>query len=218
MSSTPVPSPGSAPVRPVPLTCRLCGTEHQAIALEPGQRAMCACCGTILAKRGLFGPHAPLACALTGAILAVPALTLPFITVAKFGNTRVNVLYSGAVALWEDGMRLLAVWVFICGTLAPVLLFALLATSIAARHDVTPGAQRHMLRAAHALEHWAMPDVLVLAVLVALIKLGTLVNVFVGPGFWCYAGMSVVLLLAWRSFELEATGPAASARVGGAAG
>lgn len=218
MRSLPSSSPGSAiHVSSSRFTCRLCGAEHRAVALGPGERATCARCGALLAQRGRFGPHAPLAFAVTGVLLAVPAVTLPFITVAKFGNAQVSLVYTGAVALWEEGMRLLAVWVFICGTLAPLLLFALLFLMIGARRDLGPAARRRLVRAAHALEHWAMPEVLVLAVLVALIKLGSLVNVHIGPAFWCYAAMSVVLVLAWRSFEYEAMEPGTPGSGGGAA-
>lgn len=190
------------------LTCRFCGYGHQPVPLAPGQHARCVRCGTLLARRTRWGSHAPAAFAVTGLILAVPALTLPFITVAKFGQVRVNFASSGAGALWQGGMPFLAVWVFVCGVLGPVLLFAALGTLIAAR--VSPGHRTHrrLAAAAHALEHWAMPEVHVLAVLVALIKLGTLVNVFIGPGFWCYTAMAVVLLLAWRSFEYEPSAPA----------
>ncbi|MDO8540636.1 MAG: paraquat-inducible protein A [Opitutaceae bacterium] len=194
------------------VACRLCGYEHVRVPLARGQRAGCVRCGTMLEKRGRFGPHAPLAFALTGIILAIPSVTLPLITVSKIGNIRMSLVYSGAGALWDHGMRILATWVFICGTLAPVLLFATLGALIAARRELDPAMSPRLLRAAHALEYWAMPEVHVLAVLVALIKLGTLVNVFIGPGFWCYTAMSVVLALAWRSFEFESTEPAAGAR------
>jgi len=49
-----------------------------------------------------------------------------------------------------------------------------------------------------------MPEVQVLAVLVAIAKLGSLITIRTGPGFWCYGAMSVALLIAFRSFDLEA--------------
>ena len=146
----------------------------------------------------------------TGAALAFPAMLLPFITVDKLGREHTGFLATGAVALWEDGMRLLGVWVALCGVAAPALLLGLLAWGLArARFGrETPVAGGAWLRLIHALEHWAMPEVHVLAVLVALVKLGSLVNVHIGPGFWCYVAMSVALLVGWRSFDLE-TAPSA---------
>jgi paraquat-inducible protein A len=203
------------PVATSALTCRLCGHAHRGAPLLRGQRALCVRCGTLLAKRGWFGPDAALAFAVTGAALAFPAMLLPFITVDKLGREHVGFLGTGAVALWEAGMRLLGVWVALCGIAAPALLLGTLTWALLRDrlNRATPLAGGKWLRLAHALEHWAMPEVHVLAVLVALIKLGSLVNVHIGPGFWCYVAMSVALLIGWRSFDLELAPSARTSRV-----
>jgi paraquat-inducible protein A len=137
-------------------------------------------------------------------ILAIPALFLPFITAGKFGQERGGLLFSGVEGLWDHGMRLLAVWVLLCGAVAPIALLGILAALLLpARRRFMEKSSQFLMRAAHAVAYWAIPEVQVLAVLVALMKLGSVVNVTIGPGFWFYSGMSISLILAWRSFTLS---------------
>ncbi len=190
------------------LTCRYCSQGHRRPGLVRGQRAYCSRCGALLARRSVFGPAAARAFALTGLVLAIPAFVLPLVTVSNIGGVRDGFVLTGADALWDDRMRTLGVWVAICGGAAPLLLLGLLSLVLWPRPLAGQPQLRQRLRhAAEALEYWSAPEVHVLAVLVALTKLGHLVQVRIGPGFWFYAGMSVATLLAWRSFEMEPAAP-----------
>jgi paraquat-inducible protein A len=182
------------------VSCPWCEKAHRPVALRAGERALCVQCGKTLAAGTLWGPHAPLAFATTAFFFAVPAAILPFVTLSKFGNSRVSRLFDAAGGLWAAGMRPLAVVVFFCGAIAPLLLLMLL---LASRRIKERGFEEsRWAKAVHVLQHWAMPEVQVLAVLVAFLKLGSLVSVEVGPGLWCYGAMSLAMLAAWRSFDL----------------
>jgi paraquat-inducible protein A len=187
------------------LICHLCGQEHRPIHLESGEKALCVRCDAVLAKGPGLGPDTALVFSLTGLVLAVPAVLLPFISAGKLGDERTSLLFTSVSSLWNGGMRTLAVLVFLCGGLLPLVLLVTLATLHApARLGWSTASSRILFRVAHVLEHWAIPEVQVLAVLVALMKLGSLVDVTIGVGFWFYAAMALSLLIAQHSFNFDA--------------
>ncbi len=184
------------------ITCPHCGRMHVEVPLRLGERALCVSCGSRL-PRARANSDAALAFTVTALILAWPALNLPVVTVRKFGSEHASHLWSGVRALWNDGMPMLSVWVAFCGIIVPLaLVTALLVSLPPGRPDSMPA--RPWARLARALEHWSMPEVQVLAVLVAFVKIGALVHVTPGAGLWFYGAMTVSLLFAWRSLESEA--------------
>jgi paraquat-inducible protein A len=187
----------------VQLTCRLCGQAHGAFRLSPGQRAYCSRCGTAMAKENLLGEHASLACAVTGLVFAAPSVFLPFISASKLGDERDSLLLTGVLTVWRHDMRTLAVLVTLCGLLLPVAFLLSMIVLHLPRLRLHPSDRRLLSRFAHFLDHWAFPEVQVLAVFVALMRLGSQVEVTIGSGFWCYCAMSVFLLLSQRGFEFE---------------
>jgi len=161
-----------------------------------------------MAKAPTLGPDATFVFAVTGLILAVPSALLPFVGAGKLGNVRMSHLLTGVGALWENGMQEVALLVLLCGGLLPVALLAVLAAlHLPARFRWRSPVAGELARAAHILEHWSIPEVQVLAVLVALMKLGSVVDVSVGPGFWCYCGVAVSLIVAEHSFDFDTTSP-----------
>lgn len=145
---------------------------------------------------------------ITGLVLAVPAALLPFVRAGKLGDERISHLFTGVVSLWTGGMRSLAVLVFLCGGLLPLALLCALAILQAPARIRWLTRDRWLLRrAARVIEHWSIPEVQVLAVLVALMKLGSLVDITIGPGFWFYCAMAFSLLFAQRSFDFAPSAP-----------
>jgi paraquat-inducible protein A len=185
-------------------TCHVCGQEHRPAPLGRNEKALCTRCDAVIAKGARFGPDAALVFSVTGLIFAVPAMLLPFVGAGKLGNERTSYLFTGVGALWDHDMRLLAVLVALCGGILPVCLLWILACLHAPRHiGWRPTGTGKFYRAALTLEHWTIPEVQVLAVLVALMKLGSVVEVTIGPAFWCYCGMSLSLIMAQQSFDYE---------------
>ncbi len=191
------------------LECPLCGQGHRATSLRRGERALCVRCGSTIAEEGWFGAETGFVFALTGLVLLVPALLLPFVTLRKAGNERIALLGSSFEGLLANDFGLLGAWVIFCGLIAPLILlclvFALRATARSNRWWAWNAPLRQW---AERVQYWALPEVQVLGVMVAFFKLGDVVAVSVGPGLWCYGAASICTLLAWRRFNLQ---PAPSA-------
>ncbi|BET67817.1 hypothetical protein ASA1KI_27350 [Opitutales bacterium ASA1] len=181
------------------LECETCGQTHRSVSLRRGYAARCVRCDEVLARRARAGDGAVLPWALAAAALFVPAVVLPFVEVGKFGNSRSTSLLDAAVALWSAEMHGLGVVVLVSSFLAPLLLIGLLVAAGRGASERPRGTG--IGRLAHHVQYWAMPEVMVLAVLVSFFKLGDVVDAAVGPGLWFYAGTACCTLAGWRAFR-----------------
>ncbi len=188
-----------------PMACPWCGQLHAPVVLPPRAVSYCVRCGAQLARGYTSNWIVTLAWVVTGLILWVPANLLPVARLSRFGNGHESLLVTGAVGLWHHGQPWVAVLVVLCGIAAPLgllLAFTLLLVPITLRR---PSARlRFVVRWLRALELWSIPEVCLLAVLVAFIKLGALATAAPAPGLWCHAGMCAALLVAWRRFDIDA--------------
>lgn len=203
------PSTSAVPLCAVPaeraLACPWCGQLHTRIPLRPGDVSQCVRCVAALAHGRASDWLVTLAWVLTGLILWVPANLLPIVAVQQFGNARESLLFTGVTSLWEQGMPWVSVLVALTGIVAPLLLLLALGAvlvPIALGHPA-PGL-RFLALWLRRLELWAMPEVYLLGILVAFIKLGTVVRADPAAGLWCHGAMAVALLVAWRRFDFDA--------------
>jgi uncharacterized paraquat-inducible protein A len=133
--------------------------------------------------------------ALAGLILFVPAVTWPILKIERLGHVREDHLVGGVMALLREGHLFVGLVVLIFSLIVPpAKLSAMLWLATGA-----PGGARHHQALAHRvvdwLGRWGMLDVLLVAVLVAFVKLGDVIEIQAGPGLIAF-GLCVLASLA----------------------
>jgi paraquat-inducible protein A len=185
--------------------CEFCGLVHTHPALVHGQKAQCSRCGGELAKASRSPIEGTLALALAALILLVMANLLTFLRFSLEGQVQENTIVTGVVGLWTYGQPMLALLILFTTILAPALrllglLYVLLPLSLG---RVPPGVAP-MLRFQEALVSWAMLDVYMLALLVALVKLSQMATVQLEMGTYCFVTLFAVLTLVNVSYDRAA--------------
>jgi paraquat-inducible protein A len=140
----------------------------------------------------------PLALAIAAAIVFMVANTAPLMTLSAAGLDSATTIVGGAYQMWRQGYRATAGVVLFCAVLAPAgfIVFAL-GSLLGASRPSAPKWLPALTRWAATLRHWAMPEVMLLALLVALTKMAGLATVI--PGIGMYAAGALVVLFAMLS-------------------
>lgn len=142
--------------------------------------------------------------ALAALLLYVPANVFPILNLELYGAYSENTVWDGVHTFFEDGDYLMAGVVLMASIVVPALkllaIFFLVVTTA-----LGSGRWRlfrtRLFTATESIGRWAMLDVFVLSIWVAVVKLGSLGHVSVGPGLLPFAGVVVFTLLSAASFD-----------------
>ncbi|MCB1931004.1 MAG: paraquat-inducible protein A [Candidatus Accumulibacter sp.] len=176
------------------MACQECDLLQRIPALPVGGRARCARCGFLLAARPRDPLELPLVLTLTALIVFIVANAMPLMDLAAVGRYASTTILGGARQMWLDGERITAMIVVFCAVIAPALyLLLMLAVLIAARRPPLPHWSGELLRWGLHMQPWAMYDVMLLGILVALIKIAQLATVDPGIGLFAMGLLAVLL-------------------------
>ena len=182
-------------------SCPHCGLVQIVPSVPDRMRACCARCeGTLGGGMGRRVGGAWTAAIATAALVLYPmAVTLPLIEIEKFGHVHEASVLEGVTALLSGGHLLVGLVVLICSVVLPVLKLVALLT-------ISTGAlpQRHRALTYRIVEwtgRWGMLDVLLVAILVAVLKLGDFVEVSAGPGLLAFTSFVGLSLVAAATFD-----------------
>ncbi len=192
------PSPSAdIPARPDWLGCSEC-----AMVQEPGER--CVRCGCPLHRRKPHSLDRAGALVATGFVLYLPANLYPVLTVISLGRGAPATILGGVMELLNGADWPLAVIVFTASVAVPLMkLFGLAWLILSAQRGVDWGLPDHtrLYRLIDLVGRWSTVDVIVAALLTALVTLGNIAEVLPGLGVLAFGGVVFVTLLATEFFD-----------------
>lgn len=169
---------------------------------EAGQNIECDRCGHKFDQASSKSTQLTLAFSLTALIFYIPANIFPFMTVELYGNKSSSTIWSGIVSLVQDGSWPIALVVFLASMLVPFLkLLILFYLSLSAKNHVHSKFKTRLYFIVEAVGRWSMLDIFLLAVLVAVMKLGRWTTVQPEIGSLLFLFVVIFTMLASAKFD-----------------
>lgn len=179
------------------IACPNCDAIYQAQTPGSGQRAVCARCRTVLMTPRKRAGMQIIALALATVILVIGAAVFPFLQIDAAGaRNAVSVLdaalaFSGGILFVVSALTVLMI-LFIPLLRVLLVLYVLIPVVF----DRPPA--RHAAKAfrvSEALRPWSMAEIFALGCAVALIKVADLAQIAMGPAFWMFAVLVVLVVV-----------------------
>jgi paraquat-inducible protein A len=186
--------------------CPCCGLAQIVPHVPPRMRARCARCHAGLPRRKTLarGSHRSAALAVAALIIYPFAIGLPIMRVEKFGHVRDASILEGVSTLISKGEWLVGTVVLLCSIVLP--LSKLVGLLVLGAGGLGLGRRHRALtyRLVEWTGRWGMLDVLLVAILVAAVKLGDIVAVTPGPAALAFAAVVLLSLAAAAFFDPHA--------------
>jgi paraquat-inducible protein A len=187
------------------VACPVCALAQRIESGHAGQGFECARCGSFLGREAERDSlHLTAALTLAALILYVPANLYPILKMYLRGAYSESTVWEGVVSLAHYNQWFVAAVVFFASIAIPLfklatLLYLVLSAQL--RSSALPRLRTWLWRLVDAIGPWAMLDVFLLAVLVALVKLRTLATILPGPGLIAFCAVVVLTIIASATFD-----------------
>ncbi|WP_240454035.1 paraquat-inducible protein A [Halomonas sp. NO4] len=181
--------------------CPTCGLVNR---LSREGHGHCVRCGERLHARHPYSLQRTWALLAAASILYLPANLYPIMTTTSLGHASPSTIIGGVVELVQMGSWPVATVIFVASVIVPVGKLVALAwlCLVVSRSDELNGVARTRLyRLTEFIGRWSMVDVFVVAILVALIRAGTLMSITPGPAALAFGGVVVLTMLAAMTFD-----------------
>jgi paraquat-inducible protein A len=175
---------------------------HKIRPAPKGGAARCTRCGAVLYRDIPDTIDRTLMLTIAGAILFIIANVYPFMTFKLSGREQSSTLFEGAWELKSAGFWELGLLVFLCSIAAPALrIGGMLYVLIPFKMGFRPPKFEAVFRWVETLIPWAMMEVYMLGILVAIVKLADFATVVLGTAL--YSFVALIVVTAWSGAILD---------------
>ena len=186
-------------------TCHECDLLQYEVPLPEGGVAHCPRCGAELYRSHPDSLERSLALTTGAILLFAIANAFPIVGIKLEGNLIQTTLFHTAQMLYDDDMKSLAALVLLTTIIMPTLqLFAMVYLLLPIRMGHVPPHFALVFRMLHAVQPWAMVEVLMLGVLVSLVKLAGLAHVVPGIALWSFGALMMMMAAIAATFDPRA--------------
>ena len=179
--------------------CGACGALNRRAG-----RVACRVCAARVHSRIPHSLQRVWALLLVGVLAYVPAMLQPVMLTRSLTARSEDTIISGVLLLIREGSVGIAAIIFVASICIPVIKFAViagLALSLQRRSGRSEHARHRLHRLTEFIGRWSMIDVFVVAVLTALIQLGTFITITPGRGIEAFALAVIFTMLAASSLD-----------------
>jgi paraquat-inducible protein A len=181
--------------------CEICGQVQRISELPRGKVARCVRCNQMIERSYINSRTRTLALTLAALFLYVPANIYPIMNMDYMGRHTENTVWGGVQALYRDNMWAIAAIIFAASILIPLLKLCGLFFLVAVRGQRWQKARNLIFKVIGKIGPWAMLDVFLLSILVALLRFGRFATVIPGPGVYAFTSVVILTMLASASFN-----------------
>jgi len=184
------------------IACHECDLLHRLHSLRYGERAKCSRCGAALYARKRDSFEHTILLAVTSLILFALANSFPFMTFELHGRVQQSLLSTGVWEFFERGMWELGLLVLAASIVFPFLkIIGMLYVLVPLEFHYRPWKAALVFRMVEQCQTWAMMDVYLLGVIVAVVKLADLAILV--PGVAIYSFVALIIALAAADSALD---------------
>ncbi|MEO8530053.1 MAG: paraquat-inducible protein A [Deltaproteobacteria bacterium] len=191
-----MPSTNSRPTEDL-IACPACDALHRVDDIPIGSRTRCTRCHDVLISPRDQAFSQVIALSVAVAVLMIGAIFFPFLGIAAKGLSHASSVLEVALAFSDGILAPLSLLVITLIVLIPLVRAAAVTYALWPLAHGRPG-YRHAasaLRMSEFLRPWSMAEIFMIGTAVALVKVAGLASISLGPAFWAFCAMVIVVAL-----------------------